>query len=322
MRPRRLRSSVAMRSLVRETRTHPSNLVLPMFVAEVNSEPVEISSMPGVYQHSMDSLRSAAESAIARGVGGLMLFGVPTVRDAQGSGGDDPEGVLNRALALLRSDLGDDVVLMSDVCLDEFTDHGHCGVLDEQGRVDNDATLVRYAQMACAQAEAGASVLAPSGMMDGQVGVIRQALDTQDRSDVAILAYTAKYASAHYGPFREAVNSTLTGDRKTYQQDGANRREALRELALDIAEGADMVMVKPALPYLDILSDVARHSDVPVAAYQVSGEYAQIEAAVRQGWLDRESVVAETLQSIRRAGADFVLTYYADYAAGLFKSAE
>lgn len=311
-----------MRSLVRETRTHPSNLVLPMFVAEVNSEPVEISSMPGVYQHSMDSLRSAAESAIARGVGGLMLFGVPTVRDAQGSGGDDPEGVLNRALALLRSDLGDDVVLMSDVCLDEFTDHGHCGVLDEQGRVDNDATLVRYAQMACAQAEAGASVLAPSGMMDGQVGVIRQALDTQDRSDVAILAYTAKYASAHYGPFREAVNSTLTGDRKTYQQDGANRREALRELALDIAEGADMVMVKPALPYLDILSDVARHSDVPVAAYQVSGEYAQIEAAVRQGWLDRESVVAETLQSIRRAGADFVLTYYADYAAGLFKSAE
>lgn len=311
-----------MRSLVRETRTHPSNLVLPMFVAEVNSEPVEISSMPGVYQHSMDSLRSAAESAIARGVGGLMLFGVPTVRDAQGSGGDDPEGVLNRALALLRSDLGDDVVLMSDVCLDEFTDHGHCGVLDEQGRVDNDATLVRYAQMACAQAEAGASVLAPSGMMDGQVGVIRQALDTQDRSDVAILAYTAKYASAHYGPFREAVNSTLTGDRKTYQQDGANRREALRELALDIAEGADMVMVKPALPYLDILSDVARHSDVPVAAYQVSGEYAQIEAAARQGWLDRESVVAETLQSIRRAGADFVLTYYADYAAGLFKSAE
>jgi len=322
VRPRRLRSSVAMRSLVRETRTHPSNLVLPMFVAEVNSEPVEISSMPGVYQHSMDSLRSAGESAIARGVGGLMLFGVPTVRDAQGSGGDDPEGVLNRALALLRSDLGDDVVLMSDVCLDEFTDHGHCGVLDEQGRVDNDATLVRYAQMACAQAEAGASVLAPSGMMDGQVGVIRQALDTQDRSDVAILAYTAKYASAHYGPFREAVNSTLTGDRKTYQQDGANRREALRELALDIAEGADMVMVKPALPYLDILSDVARHSDVPVAAYQVSGEYAQIEAAARQGWLDRESVVAETLQSIRRAGADFVLTYYADYAAGLFKSAE
>ncbi len=311
-----------MRSLVRQIRTHPSNLVLPMFVAEANREPVEISSMPGVYQHSMDSLRSAAESAIARGVGGLMLFGVPAVRDAQGSGGDDPRGVLNRALALLRSDLGDDVVLMSDVCLDEFTDHGHCGVVDEQGRVDNDATLLRYAQMAGAQAEAGASVVAPSGMMDGQVGVIRQALDTQGRSDVAILAYTAKYASAHYGPFREAVNSTLVGDRKTYQQDGANRREAVRELALDIAEGADMVMVKPALPYLDILSDVSRQSDVPVAAYQVSGEYAQIEAAVRQGWLDRESVVAETLQSIRRAGADFVLTYYAEYAAGLLESAE
>lgn len=311
-----------MRSLVRETRTHPSNLVLPVFVAEANREPVEISSMPGVYQHSMDSLRSAAETAIARGVGGLMLFGVPAVRDAIGSGGDDPSGVLNRALTLLRSDLGDDVVLMSDVCLDEFTDHGHCGVLDGQGRVDNDATLARYALVACAQAEAGASVVAPSGMMDGQVGVIRQALDSQGRSDVAILAYTAKYASAHYGPFREAVNSTLTGDRKTYQQDGANRREALRELALDVAEGADMVMVKPALPYLDILSDVARHSDVPVAAYQVSGEYAQIEAAVRQGWLDRESVVAETLQSIHRAGADFVLTYYADYAAELFKSAE
>ncbi len=322
VRPRRLRSSSSMRALVQETRTHPSNLVLPMFVAEDNREPVEISSMPGVHQHSMGSLRSAAESAIVKGVGGLMLFGVPSVRDGQGSGGDDPDGVLNQALAMLRKDLGDDVVLMSDLCLDEFTDHGHCGVLNERGGVDNDATLVRYERMALAQAQAGASVVAPSGMMDGQVGVIRRALDADGRSDVAILAYTAKYASAHYGPFREAVNSTLIGDRKTYQQDGANRREALRELGLDIAEGADMVMVKPALPYLDILSDVARHSAVPVAAYQVSGEYAQIEAAARQGWLDRESVVMETLQSIRRAGADFVLTYYAEYAAELLKTVE
>lgn len=320
VRPRRLRSTSSMRALVRETRTHASDLVLPMFVAEDNTVPVEISSMPGVHQHSMDSLRRAAESAIGKGVGGLMLFGVPSARDAQGSGGDDPNGVLNQALTLLRTDLGDDVVLMSDLCLDEFTDHGHCGVLDHRGRVDNDATLVRYEQMALAQARAGASVVAPSGMMDGQVGVIRRALDKDGRSDVSILAYTAKYASAHYGPFREAVNSTLVGDRKTYQQDGANRREALRELRLDISEGADMVMVKPALPYLDILSDVARHSDVPVAAYQVSGEYAQIEAAARQGWLDRESVVKETLQSIRRAGADFVLTYYAEYVAALLKT--
>lgn len=311
-----------MRALVRETRTHARDLVLPMFVAEDNSAPVEISSMPGVQQHSMGSLRGAAESAVGKGVGGLMLFGVPSTRDALGSGGDDPSGVLNQALRLLRKDLGDDVVLMSDLCLDEFTDHGHCGVLDERGTVDNDATLVRYEHMALAQARAGASVVAPSGMMDGQVGVIRRALDKDGRSDVSILAYTAKYASAHYGPFREAVNSTLAGDRKTYQQDGANRREALRELRLDIAEGADMVMVKPALPYLDILSDVARHSDVPVAAYQVSGEYAQIEAAARQGWLDRESVVLETLQSIRRAGADFVLTYYAEYAAELLNTVE
>jgi len=311
-----------MRALVRETQTHASDLVLPMFVAEAHTAPLEISSMPGVHQHSMDSLRRAAETAIGTGVGGLMLFGVPSSRDARGSGGDDPDGVLNRALRLLRADLGDDVVLMSDLCLDEFTDHGHCGVVDARGRVDNDATLERYEQMALAQASAGASVVAPSGMMDGQVGVIRRALEKDGRSDVSILAYTAKYASAYYGPFREAVNSTLVGDRRTYQQDGANRREALRELRLDISEGADMVMVKPALPYLDILSDVAQHSDVPVAAYQVSGEYAQIEAAARLGWLDRESVVKETVQSIRRAGADFVLTYYAQYVAELLETVE
>lgn len=320
VRPRRLRSTSSMRALVRETRTHPSDLVLPMFVGEGNREPVEISSMPGVRQHSMDSLRGAAQGAIAAGVGGVMLFGVPSVRDDRGSGADDPTGVLNQAISLLRKDLGDDVVIMADLCLDEFTDHGHCGVLDDHGAVDNDATLIRYEQMALAQAQAGVSVVAPSGMMDGQVGVIRRALDADGRSDVSILAYTAKYASAHYGPFREAVNSTLVGNRRSYQQDGANRREALRELRLDLSEGADMVMVKPALPYLDILSDVAAHSDVPVAAYQVSGEYAQIEAAARQGWLDRESVVAETLQSIRRAGADFVLTYYAHYAAELLKT--
>ncbi len=246
-----------------------------------------------------------------------MLFGVPARRDAIGSGGADPDGVLNRAVRVLREDLGDNAVIMADLCLDEFTDHGHCGVLDANGEVDNDATLDRYAEMAVAQASAGADVVAPSGMMDGQVGVIRSALDAAGRTDVAILAYTAKYASAYYGPFREAVDSALVGDRSTYQQQPANRTEALRELRLDLAEGADMVMVKPALAYLDVLSDVAARSDVPVAAYHVSGEYAQIEAAVERGWLDRERVVLEALVSIRRAGADFVLTYYADYAARL-----
>ncbi|CAN5384006.1 porphobilinogen synthase [soil metagenome] len=304
-----------MRSLVRETRVHARDLVLPMFVAQAHSEPVPISSMPGVYQHTQDSLVRAAHQAVEAGVGGLMIFGVPAHRDASGSGADDVDGVLNQALSTLRRELGDDTVIMADLCLDEFTDHGHCGVLDAAGRVDNDATLARYAQVASAQAAAGAHVVAPSGMMDGQVGVIRAALDADGRQDVAILAYTAKYASAFYGPFREAVQSTLVGDRATYQQDVANRREATRELALDLAQGADIVLVKPAMVCLDIVADVAAISDVPVAAYHVSGEYAQIEAAADRGWLDREAAVIESLLSIRRAGADMVLTYYADYAA-------
>jgi porphobilinogen synthase len=321
-RPRRLRTTPAVRALVRQTRVHPNDLVLPMFVAEGNREPVPIGSMPGVYQHSRESLRRAAEQAVSAGVGGLMLFGVPSWRDAVGSGADAPDGVLNQALEVLRADLGTSTVLMSDLCLDEFTDHGHCGVLDATGRVDNDATLVRYADMAVAQAAAGADVVAPSGMMDGQVGAIRRALEQAGYGETAILAYTAKYASAFYGPFREAVNSSLVGDRLSYQQDPANRTEAQRELRLDLAEGADMVMVKPALPYLDVLSDVAARSEVPVAAYHVSGEYAQIEAAVDRGWLDRESAVLEALTSIRRAGAQFVLTYYADYACRLLDRTE
>jgi porphobilinogen synthase len=248
-----------------------------------------------------------------------MLFGVPEVRDAVGSGATDPDGVLNRALRDLRAELGERTVLMSDLCLDEFTDHGHCGVLDQRGRVDNDATLARYAQLAVAQAEAGAHLVGPSGMMDGQVRAIRDALDGAGHQDVAILAYTAKYASGYYGPFREAVGSTLQGDRATYQQDPANLTESLRELRLDLAEGADIVMVKPALPYLDVLRAVADRSDVPVAAYQVSGEYAQIEAAAANGWVDRDRMVLETLTSIRRAGAQIVLTYFAVHAARLLQ---
>jgi porphobilinogen synthase len=316
-RPRRLRTTPAMRRLVAQTTVRTSDLVLPVFVREGIGQPVPISSMPGVVQHTPDTLRRAAEEAVRAGVGGLMLFGVPEHRDPTGTGATDPDGVLNRALAQLRTDLGDSTVLMADLCLDEFTDHGHCGVLDADGRVDNDATLERYAEMAVAQAQAGAHVVGPSGMMDGQVRVVREALDGARRHDVAILAYTAKYASAAYGPFREAVGSTLQGDRATYQQDPANLTESLRELRLDLAEGADLVMVKPALPYLDVLREVATRSDVPVAAYQVSGEYAMIEAAVERGWLDRDRMVLETLTSIRRAGAQVVLTYYAVRAAGL-----
>ncbi|WP_026303389.1 porphobilinogen synthase [Jongsikchunia kroppenstedtii] len=318
IRPRRLRSTAAMRRLVGETSLEPRHLVLPMFVADGIDEPRPIESMPGVQQHTADSLRAAAADAVAAGVGGLMLFGVPDAahKDGQGSGADDPDGVLNRALRQLRSDLGDSTVLMADTCLDEFTDHGHCGVLDAQGRVDNDATLERYRSMAVAQAEAGAHLLGPSGMMDGQVAAIRDALDLAGFDDTGILAYTAKYASAFYGPFREAVGSSLEGDRRTYQQDAANRREALRELALDLAEGADMVMVKPAMSYLDILADVAAESDVPVAAYQISGEYSMITAAAERGWIDRDAAIVESLLSIRRAGADIVLTYWAAEVAG------
>jgi porphobilinogen synthase len=315
-RPRRLRTTAAVRRLVSETTLRPRQLVLPMFVKEGATEPVPISSMPGVVQHTRDSLRKAAVAAVQAGVGGLMIFGVPTTRDAVGSGATDPDGVLNVALRDLRAELGDSTVLMADTCLDEFTDHGHCGVLSPNGAVDNDATLAVYANMAVAQAEAGAHLLGPSGMMDGQIGVIRDALDTAGLTDTGILAYSVKYASAFYGPFREAVESALRGDRKTYQQDPGNVREALREVALDLAEGADLVMVKPALAYLDVLRAVAEVADVPVAAYQVSGEYAMVEAAARNGWLDRERTALETLTSIRRAGADVILTYWAAEAAG------
>ncbi|WP_029202356.1 porphobilinogen synthase [Ornithinimicrobium pekingense] len=318
-RPRRLRTTPAVRRLVAQTRLHPADLVLPVFVRDGIEEPQPVSSMPGVLQHTLESLVDAAREAVAAGVGGIMVFGVPREadKDAAGTCGTEPDGILNRALRALRDALGDSTVLMSDLCLDEFTDHGHCGVLDAHGRVDNDATLERYAQMAVAQAAAGAHVVGPSGMMDGQVRVVRAALDAAGHQDVAVLAYSAKYASACYGPFREAVASTLQGDRATYQQDPANRTESLRELRLDLAEGADMVMVKPAGPYLDVLSDVAEVADVPVAAYQVSGEYSMIEAAAERGWVDRDRMVLESLTSVRRAGAQVVLTYYAVHAARL-----
>jgi porphobilinogen synthase len=314
-RPRRLRSTPALRRMVAETDLAPRQLVLPMFVREGIDEPVPVASMPGVVQHTRDTLRKAATEAVAAGVGGLMLFGVPARRDARGSAGVDPDGVLNVALRDVRAEVGDAAVVMADTCLDEFTDHGHCGVLDERGGVDNDATLAVYAEMAVAQAEAGAHMLGPSGMMDGQIGVIREALDAAGHHDISLLAYTAKYASAFFGPFREAVDSQLRGDRKTYQQDPANVREALRELALDLEEGADIVMVKPAMSYLDVLRAVAEVSDVPVAAYQVSGEYAMVEAAAANGWLDRDRTIMETLTAIRRAGADIVLTYWATEVA-------
>lgn len=314
-RPRRLRRTAAVRGLVREHTVRAGDLVLPMFVRE-GEQDRPISSLPGVVQHSEDSLVRAAEQAVRRGVGGLMLFGVPSRKDARGSGADDPDGVLNRALSRLRRELGDETVLMADLCLDEFTDHGHCGVLDAAGEVDNDATLERYASMARAQAEAGAHMLGPSGMMDGQIAVIRQALDADGRQDVGLFAYTAKYASSFYGPFREAVDSSLQGDRRSYQQDPANGREALRELELDVAEGADLVMVKPGLAYLDVLAQVAAASPVPVGTYQVSGEYAMIEAAAERGWIDRDRAILESLLAFRRAGASTVLTYWASEVAG------
>ncbi|GAB2930900.1 porphobilinogen synthase [Rhodococcus aerolatus] len=314
-RPRRLRQSPAVRRLVAETSLEPRHLVLPVFVAEGLAEPRPISSLPGVVQHTEDSLRRAAAESVAAGVGGIMLFGVPEVHDATGTGATDPDGVLNRALRAVRAEVGDDSVVMADTCLDEFTDHGHCGVLADDGSVDNDATLVRYVDMAVAQAEAGAHVVGPSGMMDGQVGAIRTGLDAAGHAETIVLAYAAKYASAFYGPFREAVGSTLRGDRKTYQQDPANRRESRREVALDVAEGADLVMVKPAMAYLDVLRETADSSPVPVAAYQVSGEYAMICAAAERGWIDLDRTVLETLTGIRRAGADVVLTYWATTVA-------
>lgn len=294
-----------------ETHVQPSQLILPMFVAEGRSEVRPISSMPGVVQHTRESARRVYAEAASLGLGGVMLFGLPERKDASGSGALDPDGILNVALADARAEVGDDVLVMADLCLDEFTDHGHCGVMDAQGRVDNDATLEIYAQMGVVQAESGAHVVAPSGMMDGQVGVIRAALDAAGHDETVIMAYAAKYASAFYGPFREAVDSSLQGDRKTYQQDPANAREALREALLDIGEGADIVMVKPALSYLDLIPLIRSHVTVPVAAYNVSGEMAMVEAAAERGWIDRERAIDEIILSIRRAGADIVLTYWA-----------
>src|SRR5664279_2913788 len=313
VRPRRLRRTAALRRLVAQTRLHPADLVLPMFVKESLTEPAPVTSMPGVLQHTRKSLKAAAVQAVSAGVGGLMIFGIPGSRDAIGSQATDPGGILNVALADLRTEVGGSTVLMADLCLDEFTDHGYCGVLTASGAVDNDATLERYRDMAVAQADSGADLVGTSGMMDGQVGAVRAALDASGFLDTGVFAYAAKYASAFYGPFREAVDSALVGDRRSYQQDPANRREAAREVALDIAEGADLVMVKPAMSYLDVLADVAAMAEVtvPVAAYQVSGEYAMIEAAAANGWIDRDRAILETLTSIRRAGAQIVLTYWA-----------
>jgi porphobilinogen synthase len=336
-RPRRLRRDAARRRLVRETDVPASSLVLPLFVDEAavagGGAPVPVPSLPGVVRHTEASLRSVVAQAAAAGLGGVMLFGVPAHRDATGSGADDPDGILNRAIGWARAEAGDALVVMADLCLDEFTDHGHCGVLRpggdalgvldrRAGEVDNDATLARYSAMAAAQAAAGVDVVGTSGMMDGQVGAVRSALDAAGRDDVAVLAYAAKYASAFYGPFRDAVDSTLVGDRRSYQQDVANGREALREVRLDVAEGADIVMVKPALAYLDVVAAVRAAVDVPVAAYQVSGEVAMVEAAAQRGWIDREPAIEETLTAIRRAGADIVLSYWALEWAGRRRSGE
>jgi porphobilinogen synthase len=319
VRPRRLRRTAALRELVAETSLEPRQLVLPVFVREGATEPVPIGSMPGVVQHTRDSLKEAAAEAASLGLGGIMLFGIPSEKDPRGSGACAADGILNVAIADLAAEVGDALPVMADLCLDEFTDHGHCGVLAADGTVDNDATLEVYAEMAVAQASAGADVVGPSGMMDGQVAVVREALDGAGHTDVAILAYSAKYASAFYGPFREAVDSSLKGDRRTYQQDGRNRVEGVREALLDVAEGADIVMVKPALAYLDVLREVRDAVDVPVAAYNISGEYAMVEAAAARGWIDREPAILETLTSIRRAGADVVLTYWAAEAARLLR---
>jgi porphobilinogen synthase len=311
-RPRRLRRTAPLRRLVSDVSVRPGDLILPMFVKEGITEPQPVSSMPGVVQHTRDSLRKAAAEAVDAGVGGLILFGIPAVKDSRGSAADDPAGIVQLALADLAAEVGADTVLLADLCLDEYTDHGHCGLLTETGEVDNDATLERYASIAVAQARAGAQIVAPSGMMDGQVAAIRAALDEAGYADVAICGYSVKYASAFYGPFREAAEcAPQFGDRASYQQDPASSREAMREVTLDIAEGADIVMVKPALSYLDIISQIAASVTLPVAAYQVSGEYSMIEAAAAQGWIDRDRVIDETLTAIRRAGADIILTYWA-----------
>ncbi len=317
-RPRRLRATSAIRRQVRETRVHPNELILPAFVREGIDSSVDITSLPGVQQHTLDSLRRLSVECAEAGLGGIMLFGIPAVRDAHGSAATDPNGILNRAIEAVAEEVGDAITVQADLCLDEFTDHGHCGILDDRGRVDNDVTLQRYAEMAVVQAEAGAQIIGMSGMMDGQITVAREALDEAGHKDAILLAYSAKYASAFYGPFREAVDSQLQGDRRSYQMDPANRREGLHEVLLDVEEGADIVMVKPAMSYLDVLADAAAESIVPVWAYQVSGEFAMIEAAARNGWIDRERAIDESIVSIRRAGADAVLTYFAlEYAKTL-----
>jgi porphobilinogen synthase len=317
-RPRRLRRTSALRRLAAQTSVHGSDLVLPLFVKEGIAEPQPVTSMPGVVQHTRDSLRKAAAAAAGAGVGGLILFGIPAVKDARGSAADDPAGIVQAALADLTAEVGNALVIMADLCLCEYTDHGHCGIITPAGEVDNDTTLERYAAIAVAQAEAGAQVVAPSGMMDGQVAAVRAALDRAGRTDVAVCAYAAKYASSLYGPFREAAEGAPRfGDRAGYQAD-PRAGDALTEIMLDVGEGADIVMVKPALPYLDIVAKAAAAAPVPVAAYQVSGEYAMVEAAAANGWLDRERAIMETLTAIRRAGASIILTYWAAEAARLF----
>ena len=321
VRPRRLRSTPAMRRLVAETRVHPAQLMLPMFVREGAGDSTPIASMPGVVQHTLDPFRRALAEAAASGIGGVMLFGIPDHKDATGSGATDPDGILNVATRIAAEEVGDALVVATDLCLDEFTDHGHCGVLDDRGAVDNDATLLRYRDMAVAQATSGSALLGLSGMMDGQVAAVREELDAHRLTDTAIVAYSAKYSSAFFGPFREAVQSSLTGDRKSYQIDPGNRREGLRESVIDTEEGADILIVKPAMSYLDILAETARDSRIPVWAYQVSGEYAMIEAAAANGWIDRRRAIEESVTSIRRAGADVVLTYWATELAGWLREA-
>ncbi len=321
-RPRRLRRTAAMRRLVAETRLSPDDLVAPLFVREGIDEPQPVASLPGVVQHTRASLRAEVAALRDLGVPGVILFGVPQRKDAVGSEAWNPDGIVQVALRDLRDEVGDDLVLMADLCVDEYTDHGHCGVLDGHGSVDNDATLELYARAAVAQADAGAAVTAPSGMMDGQVAAIRTALDDAGHQQTAILAYAAKYASALYGPFRDAVDVEIAdgGDRKGYQQDPPNAREAMVEVLGDVEQGADMVMVKPALAYLDVIAEARATVDVPVAAYHVSGEYAMVQAAAANGWLDGDAVGMEHLVSIRRAGADFILTYLARRAAELLGS--
>jgi porphobilinogen synthase len=318
-RPRRLRASAAIRNLVAENNVNPAQLILPVFVKEGLTEPRQIKGLPGVFQHNLDTLPTLVDQALAAGIGGIMIFGIPAVRDASGSEALNPEGILSKAVRQVRNQVGERLVVIADLCLDEFTDHGHCGVLAEDGSVDNDATLAAYAQMGVVLGQAGAHMLGASGMMDGQVGFTRLALDEAGLKNVSILAYAAKYASAFYGPFRDAVESELQGDRKTYQQDPRNLRESLREIRLDAEEGADIIMVKPALSYLDVIREARLATDIPVAAYIVSGEMAMLEAAAAADLIERERAILEVLASVKRAGADIICTYWAIEAAALLK---